>query len=243
MARIRSAQSLISLCLRRLTSAATGRTSAGQLTVAAGTGPVEAGTEVGPQLGEAGDTFDLGRADEQLVDVGDLVEAPLRVAPGDQVAGAVILEMLGCELAHGLQQSETPAERAGLDDEHRPLDQVPQQVIDPGDVGLRIVGNAPGRRDVKGPGEDGEPLEEHLLGSREQVVGPLDGCPQRPVALRAGSAAAGQKPKPIAESFHEIRWCETSRASGSQLDGERYAIEATANLLDVVSVGVRIERR
>lgn len=51
--------------------------SAGELTVTGHAGPVEPGTEVGPQFGKSGDPFDLGRADQLVVDVGDLAEASL----------------------------------------------------------------------------------------------------------------------------------------------------------------------
>ena len=86
------------------------------------------------------DPVDLGRADQQVVYAGDLTPAPVRVTPGDGLDVAVPGEMLGGELAHGLQEPETPAERAGLDDDHRPLDEVAQQIIYVGDGRLVVVG-------------------------------------------------------------------------------------------------------
>ena len=50
------------------------------------------------------------------MDFGDLLEAPLGVPLGNQVGRAGFRELLGCELAHGFQQSEETAERTG----HRP---------------------------------------------------------------------------------------------------------------------------
>ena len=99
-----------------------------------GARPVDRGTEVGPQLVEAGDALDLGGPGEELMDVGDLVEAPLRMARRDHVGGAGLREVLGAELAHRFEQPEATAERAGLDDQHRPVDQVAEKVVDVVDV-------------------------------------------------------------------------------------------------------------
>ena len=166
-------------------------------------------------------------------------QAPPRVPPGDQDGVVVGRELLGGELPDGLQQPETPTEPAGLDDEHRPLDQLRQQVIDSGEVRRRSAPVAARRRqrcrgrDVEGPGEDRQPMEEELLGSGEQVVGPPDGGAKRPVAFRAGPAATGQQAKAIAEPGHQIRRGKGSAAGRGQLDGQRDAIKATADLLDV----------
>ncbi|SFT86963.1 hypothetical protein SAMN05660657_03608 [Geodermatophilus amargosae] len=66
------------------------------------------------------------------MDLGDLAEAPLRVPFGNRVGRGVPCELLGGELADGLQQAKRSAERAGRDGEHRPLDEVLQQVVDVG---------------------------------------------------------------------------------------------------------------
>ena len=155
-----------------------------QLAGAGGAGPVEGSAEVGPELAEAGDSFDLGRADEQVVDVSDLLEAPLRVPLGNQVGGAGFRELLGSELAHGFQQPEEPAERTGHDGEHRLLDQVLQQVVDVDAVEVFAGGHAASALEVERAGEHRQPLEQRLLGGREQVVGPLDGRPKGPVTFR-----------------------------------------------------------
>ena len=61
---------------------------------------------------------------------GDLAEAPLRMARRDHVGGAGLREVLGSELAHRFEEPEATAERAGLDDQHRPVDQVTEEVVD-----------------------------------------------------------------------------------------------------------------
>ena len=110
----------------------------GQLTVAGGAGPVDTGPEVGPQLGEAGDPFDLGRADEQPVNAASPgAGTTARAARRSGRQSSSVGELLGGELPDRLQQPETPTEPAGIDEQHRPLDQLPQQVIDHGRVAHR----------------------------------------------------------------------------------------------------------
>src|SRR5215210_5768948 len=105
-------------------------------------GEVEGGTNVGPDLSEEGDSFDLCRANQKLMDLSDLLETPLGVALGYLVGGAVLAELVGGELADRLQQSEEPAERSGLDGEHGLLDQVFQQVVDVNTVQILVGGQA-----------------------------------------------------------------------------------------------------
>ena len=62
------------------------------------------------------------------------------------------------------------------------------------------------------------------------------------MAFRAGPAATGQQAKAIAEPGHQIRWGQGSAAGRGQLDGQRDAVQATADLLDVGAGGGRIER-
>ena len=52
------------------------------------------------------------------------------MAFGDNAVESVAAQLLGGELAHGLQQPEPPAGRAEGDVEHRPLDQRRQAVVD-----------------------------------------------------------------------------------------------------------------
>ena len=101
------------------------------------------------------------------MDLDDLVKAPLRVACRDHVAGVGAQESFGGELTDGLQQPEAPTVRTGLGDEHRPLDQIRQQVIDL--VRLQVVSgsNARGRRKVEWSGEYRKSLKYHLLRWRQ----------------------------------------------------------------------------
>ena len=179
--------------------------------------------------------------------MGDLVEAPPGMARCDHGGVAAVGEALRSELAHGLEQPETTAERAGLDDHHRPVDQVAEEIVDVVDVQGRCRRQSPtivsAADAIEWAGEDREPPEHRLLGRRQQVVGPLDGGSQRPMTLDAGPPTAGQEPETIVQPLDQFRRREAPGASGGQLDGERDAVEAAADLLDVVAAGARIERR
>ena len=174
---------------------------------------------------------------------GHLVEAPLRVARRDHVGVAGLREVLGAELAHGLEEPEAATERART-----------RRSASTGRPGHR--GGRRRRRDrasasatiasaaaaIERAGEDRQTPEHRLLRWRQQVERPLDGRPQRPMPLDAGPPAAGQEPQTIVEPLHQIRRREAPGAGGGQLDGERDAVEAAADLLDVVPAGVRVER-
>jgi hypothetical protein len=62
----------------------------GERAITGGARPVDGGPQVGPQLAEADDTLDLVPAGQQLVDSGDLVEAPPGMALGDHVGEVAV---------------------------------------------------------------------------------------------------------------------------------------------------------
>ena len=149
---------------------------------------------------------------------GDLVEAPLRMARRDHVGGAGLREVLGSELAHRFEEPEAPAERAGLDDQHRPVDQVTEEVVDVDmvetlQIQIRVGHDRCCGEAIERTGEDRQTSEHGLLRWRQQVVRPLDGRPQCPMALDTGPPAAGQQPETIVEPLHQIGRSRGSRCA------------------------------
>ena len=164
------------------------------------------------------------------------------MARRDDVGGAGLREVLGPELADGFEKPEARTEGAGLDDQHRPVDQVAEEVVDvdtvqTSTVQIGIGDDGRGGDAIERTGEDRETPEHRLLRWRQQVVRPLDGRPHRPVPLDTGPPAPGQQPQTIVEPLHKVCRRETPSPRGGQLDGERDTIEAAADLLDVVPVG------
>ena len=99
----------------------------GQLDVAVRLRPVERGAQVGPQLGEAKRSERLVAASEVASDVGHLVRDEAGVSLRDAVGLVMFSELLAAELAHQFEQAEPTAERPGVCDHHRSLDEVAEQ--------------------------------------------------------------------------------------------------------------------
>src|SRR5262249_5188580 len=89
--------------------------------------------------------------------------------------------------------------------------------------------------------EDREPAEEELFRRAEQVVGPADGGPQRPVPLGTGPPPANQQTQVVVEAAQQVRGGEAGRPGGGQLHGQRDAIETAADPRDVMAAGVGVE--
>ena len=94
-----------------------------------------------------------------------------------------------------------------------------------------------GRLERAAAGEHGEAREQVLLGRREQVVAPRDRRAQRPLPLGRRPRAAGEQGQPLLEPFEQGRRREHLHARGSQLDRERQAVEAPADLGDLAVRG------
>ena len=90
-----------------------------------------------------------------------------------------------------------------------------------------------GRRQVEGPGEDGECAEQLLLLGREQVVGPADGVLHRPVAGVAPTAG-GLQQTANRSSRRCGDLCKVDRPGPGrgELDRQRDPVEAPADLDD-----------
>ena len=213
---------------------------AGQLRLAGGAGPGDARAQVRPQLAEAGDALLLAGPSKQVLDPGDLAKAPSGVPFGDCAAQSLALQLLGRELAHGLQQPEPSAGRHERHVEHRPLDQGGQGVVELVAVERRVERDGLGRIDVERSIEDGQPLEQPPFERGQQVVGPPDGRVQGPVPGRTGLADPG-RPEAVVQPRHQVGRPEHPGPGGGQLDGQRYAVETAADLLDVVPMGVRVK--
>ena len=118
------------------------------------------------------------------------------------VGVAVLGELLGGELAHGLEQPEPESERPGFDDQHRPVGEVTEQIVDVDGIGVH--GDRFGRATIERAGEDRQDPEHRLLRRRQQVERPLDGRPQRAMPLDAGPPATGQEPQAIVQPLDQL---------------------------------------
>src|SRR5437764_3441179 len=87
-----------------------------------------------------------------------------------------------------------------------------------------------GRRERAAAGKDAELREEPLLVLAEQVVAPVERGSQRLLVLRRVAAAAGQELEAVAETGEHRGRRQELRPGRGELDRERQAVEAGAEL-------------
>jgi hypothetical protein len=154
-------------------------------------------------------------------------EAPIEVAQADGVALGGRLEPLGGVLAHGVQQAEALA----VGDDERLLEQPGEQSDDP-PAGDRTVGaDLLGRLEREAAGEDREPTVKDALLGGEQVVAPVDRGPQRLLPGQRRAAACAEQVEALAQVRGDLVERERGRAGRGELDGQRHAVQAPADLL------------
>jgi hypothetical protein len=80
--------------------------------------------------------------------------------------------------------------------------------------------------------ERAEPPGDGALGLREELPAPVDDRAQRLVAGERGAHTGGEQAEPVVEAVGDLLGREGAQAGGGQLDGERLAVEAAADLGD-----------
>ena len=89
-------------------------------------------------------------------------------------------------------------------------------------------------------GEHAEPVEDVPFAWREQVVAPVDGLAQCPVAFHRGAAAASEQPEALVETGRDLVGTHHAGAGRRELDGERDSVQPPADLGDR-GRGLRVE--
>ena len=87
-----------------------------------------------------------------------------------------------------------------------------------------------GRLRCRAASEHGEPAGQRAFGVGKQVPAPPDDRDQRLVPRQRGPAAAGQQPEPVVEARGELGGRQRAQPGAGQLDGQRQAVEAAADL-------------
>src|SRR6185437_13507381 len=78
--------------------------------------------------------------------------------------------------------------------------------------------------------EDAEPVQESPLLTGEQGVAPVEHGEQIAVARIASGRIAAQKAEPVIEALQDLLCREQRKARRGELQRERHAVEATADL-------------
>ncbi len=156
----------------------------------------------------------------------------VRGMPSLQVVAHVLAgEVLTAERPQRLEERVPGGRRGRVGNDHRLVDERRQDGSRvgraDGDVGADSLDVVEGERSR----EHRQAAEHRLLGRVEQVVRPLDGGEQCLVA-RFGASPRGEQREALVETGRDIGQCHGSDPGCRQLDGERNAVEAPADLDD-----------
>ena len=192
--------------------------------------------------GEAGAPLDLfGSVTVRAHDAGEL-DVVVTMPSSHRVGVAGLGEAFLAVLADGLQQPEAGIGAGVVGNDQRPGDKVREQLQDV--VALdRITGaDRFGRVERAAPGKGRQAVQESLLGFAQEVVGPVDGGPQRLVTFDRAAVAAGEQPEPPVQSSRQLGGVHRGDARRRQFDRQRDTVEPSTHLRDRVGVaGVDLE--
>ena len=205
-------------------------------------GPVHGGPEVVLLGGQTGQPCRLVGARElglgPVHQVGEEVEMATPVL--DDLAGVDQL-LLGV-LADALEQAVAGGAVLLLDDHEAAGHEMVQEVEDVEGIDAVAGRHRLCRLERPPAAEDGQPPQKHALVLGQQLVAPVDGGPQRLLAGHGRAVAAGEEAELVAETVEDLAGGEHVHARGGQLDGQRDAVEAPADVLDDSAVRVaRVE--
>ncbi len=225
---------------------------AGRLGVVTANGPVPA--ERGGQPDRGLGVRDAGRVAQRRAEVVVLAAQPGQVGrlaagaqqrlrhlgPGQEVAGVSPPEPVGFTRLgqRGLRVRPDGVQHPVLRRRTRRLPELREGLVGqraeqhddvPGGQHL-IRADRLGRLRGGAAGEDREPPGQRSLRLGEQVPAPPDDREQRLVAGERGAAASGQQPEPVVKPAGDLRRGQRAEPCAGQLDGQRKAVQAPADL-------------
>ena len=170
-----------------------------------------------------------GRA---LYDAIDGVQQPVDV-PGaqrgvlaglEQPVGGVSADRLEQPVAHRGRLRAAAARPRHLNRDERLVDQAREQVEHL--AGLEAGSCAHCLGGLQGPAarKDRGPAEHRLLRLAKEVVAPVNGGAECPVARERGAGAAGEQPEAVLDAGEELLHGEHARARRGELERERHAV-------------------
>ena len=159
--------------------------------------------------------------------------------------GAPFRQLLEGVGPHRLEQAVAMTVTVGLDREHALVHERRDVVGHDACGKTQARGDMNGRVEGEAAGEHGQPREHPLLVPAEQPERPLDRGAHRGVAV-LGAVTTSAQVEHLVHRVDDRRQAERRRPRGSQLDGERDAVEAPAELFDDLVMGrgeIRCRRR
>ena len=142
---------------------------------------------------------------------------------------AARVELLGGERADRLQQRVPPGV---AHDAHQPLLDQRVELVQRSVALVVRVADLLHRLECPALVKAGEPPQQPLLLRVEERVAPADRRAERPLAQRQVAIAGGEEVQGVVEPLQQGRGLEDADARGGELQGERQAVEAAADLGD-----------
>ena len=194
--------------------------------------PAERGADV-VQLGvEAGGRLRAVAASERRGGGLDEGAEVLRVA-GAETSGVVELgQPLPRVLAQRVEESVAGTGGGVVGDDHRLRHQAGEMAEHVVRFDACSAGDRVGRVEGESAGEHRQAAEHQPLHRVQQVIRPVDRGAQRLMTLQHGASAAGEEPEPFVEAGEHLRRRHHLEARGRELDGQRDAVEPSAQLGD-----------
>ena len=158
-------------------------------------------------------------------DPGEVDEEPVEHV-GDLTAGH---ELFVGELLDRLEQPVALDGAFVVEDHERPFDERGEMVEDPVRVERREAGDGLGGVEREPAAELGQPAQQDPLVVGEELVAPLDRCPQGLVSGESGTASPGQQSEPVLQPVEDAIDRHGAHACRGQLDGERDPVEVVAD--------------
>ena len=142
------------------------------------------------------------------------------------------------ELADGLQHPVPDVVALGVDLHQRLVDEPRQQVEHRVRVDLVVGGDRLGRGDGEPARERRQASHQHALLRVQQIVAPRDRRLERLLARHRSARATGEEAEAVVEPVGDAPRVHHAHPRGSQLDRERQPVDATADRLHGVAIGV-----
>jgi hypothetical protein len=191
---------------------------------------VQGQLDVGVLALQAGEPGHLARADPVGLGPRDQVLVPAQVPFAHHRVLAYLTQFLLAELAHRLQHPVPDGAAVLLPDQDRLAHQRGQHVQQ------ALVGRVAARADglggvqLEAAGEHRGAGPEQLLGRGAQVVAPVDAGPQRLLPGGHAPQGGGEQVIPVGQALGDLLRGQRPQPDGGQLDGQRQAVQAVADL-------------
>ena len=143
---------------------------------------------------------------------------------------AGLAELLLRVLANRLELTVSRSSTGVFGDHQRLVDKQRELIEDLVALHVGITRDGLGCIEIEPTDEDGEPAEQDAFGLRQQRMRPVHRRPQGLLSAHHGTRATGQQAKAMMQAADDLFQRQGPHAGRGQFDGQRHAVEPTADL-------------